>query len=132
MKNGQFKAWNKMSSARQFVERSIRSHFPANSFIIIDTHADTHTGELQWGVGADGAYTAPASNLLDNFCGSRFLKTMQAASNEARAFTAPTDPGWYNNSPTFRGGWRGLFVASCAPAIRVANGFNELKRLVVE
>lgn len=120
-----------MSPAREFVERSVRSHIPANFFAVVDTHADTHTGELQWATGPDGAHTAPASDLLHNFCGERFLKAMQAASDAARVVVAPENPSWYNDSPAFRGGWRGLFVASCAPAIRVESAFNELKSLVV-
>ncbi|KAF8124448.1 hypothetical protein EV363DRAFT_1103554, partial [Boletus edulis] len=39
---------------------------------------------------------------------------------------------WYDDSPFARGGWRGLFVASCSPAVRAEDGFRDLKTLVEE
>jgi hypothetical protein len=119
-----------MREGEDLLLRSIQSNVPANCFVVIDTHADTHTGELQWAGGTTAVQTASARELLACFCGERFLELMKAASNAARAFVPPVNPGWYNGSPCFRGGWRGLFVASCAPVVRVERGFEDLRNLV--
>lgn len=119
-----------METGKDFIARSIQSNVPANCFIVIDTHADTLNGGLQWAGDATSSQTAPASEVLEEFCGKRFLQEMLNASNAARSFVPPENPSWYEDSPFFRGGWRGLFVASCAPAVRVPNGFRDLKRLV--
>lgn len=119
-----------MAPAGKFVTRSIKSGVPANCFTVIDTHSDAHTGELQWGGGLKGVRTATAGDVLSKFCGKDFLQSMQAASKAAGACVHTESPGWYNDSPYFRGGWRGIFVASCAPAVRVKRGFDGLKHLV--
>ena len=122
---------NTVKKANDFIARSIESNVPANCFLVVDTHADAHTGGLQWGGGVTTAVkTSPASQVIIKFCGENFLQAMRKSANAARQFTVPDRPSWYSDSPAFRGGWRGLFVASCSPAVRVRVGFGDLKKLV--
>lgn len=130
--NGQRKAWKHTEAGARFIARSIQSGVPANCFIVVDTHADTLSGGLQWGGGTTSSKTAAASEVVGEFCGKKFLQEMQKASNAASNFAPPQTLGWYEGSPFLRGGWRGLFVASCAPAVRVRNGFLDLRRMVEE
>ena len=129
---GQTKGLEATAPGVSFIASSIQSSVPANCFIVIDTHADELSGGLQWAGGRTAPKTAPVSEILSEFCGKIFLAEMRASSVMARSCTPPKDPGWYEDSPFLRGGWRGLFVASCAPAVRAPQGFRDLKKLVDE
>lgn len=128
--NGQNAALKKMNLASKFIEHSMASKVPANTFIVVDTHADTLTGSLQWAGGVTAVRTAAMSELLVEFCGKAFLAKVKESATAAREFQPPENPGWYKDSPFFRGGWRGLLLATCGPAVRIHAGFDDLKRLV--
>jgi hypothetical protein len=119
-----------MDEACRFIDHSVASKVPANVFIVVDTHADTLTGSLQWAGGVTAVRTAPMSELLAEFCGKAFLDKAKGSAVVAREFQPPENPGWYKDSPFFRGGWRGLLLATCGPAVRIHAGFDDLKRLV--
>jgi hypothetical protein len=119
-----------MEEGRELITRSLASNFPANCFIVLDTHANTHNGQLQWAGGVTAPQTADASEVVTEFCGADFLRLTRDASNAAMSSVCPPEPGWYSDSPYIRGGWRGLFVASCGPAVRHPAGFRDLKRMV--
>lgn len=130
--NGQKKALKETAVGASFVARSIRSNVPANCFLVIDTHSDSHSGGLQWGGGMTAPKAGPPSDVLSQFCGAKFFKAMESASNAARNVGPPQKQGWYEDSPFLRGGWRGLFVVSCAPVVRVRGAFCDMKKLVDE
>lgn len=120
-----------MEEGRQLINLSLASNLPANSFIVVDTHANTHNGQLQWAGGVTAPQTADASEVVAEFCGAEFIRLTREASKAAMTAVCPPQPGqWYSDSPFLRGGWRGLFVASCGPAVRHLGAFKDLKRMV--
>ena len=128
--NGQNAALKRMDAACKFIDHSTASQVPANVFIVVDMHSDTLTGSLQWAGGVTAVRTAPMSELLAEFCGAAFLDKAKDSAAAARGFQPPENPGWYKDSPFFRGGWRGLLLATCGPAVRIQAGFDDLKSLV--
>ena len=127
----------------EHIQLSINSGVPANCFVVLDTHSDTHSGQLQYAGGASAPVFSHAHSLLQNFCGNAFLPAMQAAAKSAVAngrhprvekstpASMPHNP-WYNAAPSFRGGWRGLLMSSCGPAVTQEEGFANLMNLLHE
>ncbi|KAF8425811.1 hypothetical protein L210DRAFT_934937 [Boletus edulis BED1] len=103
--------------------------FPANTFVILDTHAETDTGNLQYGGKANPIFS-PASDVIREYCGEKLIKVMQDANISANKRGPAENPKWFHDSVYFRGGWRVLLFATCGPAIRTANGLVDVKRLV--
>ncbi|KAI9568141.1 hypothetical protein HD554DRAFT_2172539 [Boletus coccyginus] len=128
--NGQAAALKEMEPVCKFIDRSTQSTVPANTFFVVDTHSDTLTGGLQWAGGVTAPKMAPASELLSEFCGKPVLGAMMKAAEASRRFVPPENPGWYKDSPLYRGGWRGLLLATCGPAVRVPSGFKDLRGFV--
>lgn len=129
--NGQKKAQTAMRNGIAFIRRSILSDVPANTFVLVDTHSDTNTGGLQWSGGATGPKHVLASEVLQKFCGGDFLSAMKAAANKARGMKRPLQQtGWCDDSPSSRGGWRGLLLSTCSPAMRVPDSFRDIRGLV--
>ena len=128
--NGRAVGPKRMDEGCRLIERSIKSSLPANTIVVIDTHADTLTGGLQWAGGTASVRTAPVSDILREFCGTAFFERTKAAAETARKARAPDKQEWYTAAPFHRGGWRGLVLATCGPAMRQCDGFNDLKTLV--
>lgn len=128
--SGELAAQGKMEGAFKFIERSIALGFPANTFVILDTHAETDTGSLQYGGGKTNPTFAPASEVVSKYCGGTLLKAAKAANLCAETHGPTKNPKWFNDSAYFRGGWRGLLLATCGPAVRTANGLMDVKRMV--
>ena len=128
--NGDTVGRQRMDEGCRLIERSIKSSLPANTFVVIDTHADTLTGGLQWAGGSAGVRTAPVSDILLEFCGADFFERTKAAAETARKAREPDKQEWYTAAPFRRGGWRGLVLTTCGPAMRQRDGFNDLKMLV--
>ena len=128
--NGQQKAQSQADVGADFVALSTRSDVPANCFVVVDSHADTHTGGLQWAGGKTAPQMAATSEIVREFCGQRFITEMARSSHAARSVSPPEKSRWYDASPPLRGGWRGLFIASCGPVVRVRSAFEDLRELV--
>lgn len=129
--HGETAALAEMKKAAQFIKKSVRSDVPANVFILIDTHSDTMTGALQWGVNQGSPLQGTTSELLRKFCGDDFMCAMKEASDVAQALRFLAEEAeWYDASPYSRGGWRGLLLSACASVMRVPESFQDLKGLV--
>lgn len=63
--------------------------------------------------------TTLVSNVLTNFCRKAFLEATKKSTEAACAFLLPENPGWYKDSPFYCGGWRGLLLATCSPAVHI-------------
>ncbi|KAI9459612.1 hypothetical protein HD554DRAFT_2176882 [Boletus coccyginus] len=129
--NGQKKAQVATTDGIAFIQRSILSDVPANTFVLVDTHSDAVTGELQWSRGSTGPKNCLPSELIRKFCGDGFLQQMKVAADKARGLPPhPPQAGWYDDSAFSRGGWRGLLLSTCAPTMRVPESFQNIRGLV--
>lgn len=121
----------RMKACLNFIEGSLRSNVPANTFMLIDTHSTRLGGMLQYG-GDAGELIAPTQDALEKFCGRKTLDKMQQAAATARQFPVPGPGKWYNDSPQTRGGWRCLLLSTCSLAMQVPGSFDDIRRLVVK
>lgn len=87
---------------------------------------------LQWGNDRGYPLESHTGEVLNKFCGEELLDAMKETTNAARGQKRdnPQEMDWYDASPYSRGGWRGLFLSTCSPAMRAPESFNDLKRLV--
>ncbi|KAF8124456.1 hypothetical protein EV363DRAFT_1178020, partial [Boletus edulis] len=118
------------AGAVSFMQHSINSRLPANTFVVIDMHSGATTGALQWAAGS-----RPKSGLTSEavkVCvGEEYLDAMKKAADLAlQSSQGTSSKGWYDDSVYFRGGWRGLLLATCAPIMRVKDSFEDARRLV--
>ena len=88
-----------MDKGCRLIERSIKSSLPANTIVVIDTHADMLTRGLQWAGGTASVHTTPVSNILCKFCGTTFFECTKAAAETARKAGAPNKQEWYTAAP---------------------------------
>ncbi|KAG9312769.1 hypothetical protein JVU11DRAFT_7206 [Chiua virens] len=115
----------------EFIARSVRSNVPANTFIVIDTHSEERTGRLQWTDRARRPMNSPASEVVHKFVGQPLLEQAKGAAVQARLCIQPGSArSWYDGSPFSRGGWRVLFLATCAPVMRIGESFADVRGLV--
>lgn len=121
-----------MKRGIKFLQLSVRSAVPANTFLVIDAHSEPITGELQWGLNDIGASLNDlTSKLVEKFCGKKLLRAMSETSFAAKEIVDESErAGWYDASAFSRGGWRGLLLSTCSPVIRVPKSFQDLRDLV--
>ena len=129
-KSGQPAAQREMAEGRKFIQQSIACSVPTNTFVVIDTHTETETGNLQYGGGETRPEFAPASEVIRGYCGEALYKTMHTASVLAQQEKASETSHWFKDSIRCRGGWRVLLLATCGQAVRTENSLIDLKRLV--
>ena len=127
--NWQLRKHDFTDQATKFLNRSIASDVPANTFIVVDMHSDALTGELRWAAGSRSG-EKPTSGVVTKLLGSRVLESMQLAASIARNSTPPVPKKWYDVSVHSRGGWRGLLLAACGPVMRVDDSFEDVRGLV--
>jgi len=124
----------KLEGGCNLIARSIQQKVPANVFIVVDTHSEEFTGMLQHSGGKTGAGLATLKEILREYLGPAFIDAMQRSSNAARS--APGKPigdrTWYDHSASARGGWRGVFLMSCGPAVNAKYHFETLQGLIEE
>ena len=107
-----------------FLKKSIRDGIPANLIIIIDTHSDTFSGQLQATGGLTGVSTTLSlPDLVSMYVGESILQEMVAASLLARGYNDILEIStgltpWADITPKARGGWRVLVMVSCGSAVR--------------
>jgi len=125
---------NKVDVGCALITRSIASKVPANVFIVVDTHSEEFSGMLQHTGGkTEGSY-AGVDEILAEYLGEAFREAMQSSSDAARN-SAPQEVGssaWYDRTAYTRGGWRGVFLLSCGPAVNVTHHFERLLKMVEE
>jgi len=119
-----------MAKAVEFIQRSVQSRAPANTFIVLDTHSDAETGFLQCSGGQRNPKYVMASEVVENFGGVDLPAAMRTAAEQALGAEPPKEVDWYSDSAFSRGGWRGLLLATCSPAMQVDASFKDLRGLV--
>lgn len=125
----------KLAPGVQFLRDNTAAGNPPNTFIIVDTHSDEYTGMLQHTGGSAGGTNTTIREILMAYLGEECLKALKRASGAARSDnterkTVNGRAPWCDLSARCRGGWRGVFMVSCGPAIRVTHHFEEVKALV--
>lgn len=111
-------------SHTDFIKKSISKCRPANLIIVLDTHSDTFSGQLQAAGGLTGvSSTLTLPDLLRSYVGIDVLQEMAKASAFARSYNRihEISPGvvpWADITPKGRGGWRVLVMVSCGSAVR--------------
>ncbi|KAG1847025.1 hypothetical protein DFJ58DRAFT_843341 [Suillus subalutaceus] len=125
----------KLANGLEFMRGNISRGFPPNTFIIVDTHSDEFTGMLQHTGGHTGGTNTTITEIVEAYLGTDFLKCMGEASDAARSddstlTTAKSTKPWCDLTAKARGGWRGLLLVSCGPAIRVSHHFESVLQLV--
>ncbi|KAG1803287.1 uncharacterized protein BJ212DRAFT_1304614 [Suillus subaureus] len=103
----------KLAPGIQFITHNIKAGLSPNTFLVMDIHYNEYTG---------GTNTT-ITKILTMYLGHDFLKSIALSSNAARSDKTVNrmvngNAPWYNLTPHARRGWRGLFMASCGPAIR--------------
>ena len=108
-----------------FIRKSMHQGRPANLIIVLDTHSDTFTGQLQTTGGLTGVSTTlTLPDLVRGYVGDAILQEMIKVSGLARAynFVPEISPGlrpWADITPKARGGWRVMVMVSCGSSVRV-------------
>lgn len=126
------KNWDTHSS---FIKKSIDEGRPANLIMVLDTHSDTFSGQLQATGGLTGASTSltlPA--LINMYVGDRILGDMCEASKIARSYNFIHEISlgfspWADITPRVRGGWRVMVMVSCGSAVRQPNHWDYITQL---
>ena len=107
-----------------FLKKSTNDGRPANLIIVLDTHSDTFSGQLQAAGGLTGkvaSLTLP--DLVRTYVGDKVLQGMGKASEQARSYSVdhhirPGVAPWADITPKVRGGWRVMAMVSCGSAVR--------------
>ncbi|KAG2062972.1 hypothetical protein BDR04DRAFT_1164401 [Suillus decipiens] len=130
----QLRECKKLVPGVEFVRRNITCGFPPNIFLVVDTHSDEFTGMLQHTGGQTSGTSTTITEILVAYLGEKFVQVMNKSSKIARSdeTVKKTINGkqWSDLTPCARGGWRGLAMVSCGPAIRVSHHFEAVKALV--
>jgi hypothetical protein len=107
-----------------FIMTSMREGRPANLVIVLDTHSDTFSGQLQATGGLTGVSTTlTLPDLIKTYVGDAVLQGMGEASRASRSYNLVHEisPGvvpWADITPKVRGGWRVMVMVSCGSAVR--------------
>jgi len=119
-----------------FVHESLHHGNPPNLLAMVNTHADGFRSILQPSGGCPGESTN-AGELIRTVIGMELLELMCGASQLARIPVLPLSlplggSAWCDISLSTQGGWRGLILASCGPAILSKHHFPQVVKLVKE
>jgi hypothetical protein len=107
-----------------FIKKSMSDGRPANVIIVLDTHSDTFSGQLQATGGLTGVSTTlTLPDLVRTYVGDTVLQEMTRASAKARSYNIvhEVSPGvvpWADITPKVRGGWRVMVMVSCGSSVR--------------
>ena len=108
-----------------FIRRSTNEGRPSNLIIVLDTHSDTFTGQLQVAGGLTGVSTTlTLPDLVKGYVGVETLEEMASASEAAQSSSlvlevSPEVTPWGNITPKVRGGWTVLIMVSCGSAVKI-------------
>lgn len=119
-----------------FIKKSIYEGRPANLIIVLDTHSDTFSGQLQTTGGLTGVRTTlTLPNLVRGYIGEGTLQAMRQASAIARSYhsileiSAGVRP-WADITPKARGGWRVMVMFSCGSSVRIPMHWESITKLI--
>lgn len=127
---GEKRAEKGMKKCLDFIKRSVRSDVPANVFFVIDTHSQDGTGLILTEDENRGARHSLPSECVRDYAGMQFLQAMHSAAELARNAPRNERDLWYDASAFSRGGFRGLFLVTCSPTMKVKRSFEDLRGLV--
>lgn len=126
MKGAEGRVSNKHTDTHlDFIKKSLDQGRPTNLIIVLDTHSDTFTGQLQVAGGLTGInISSTLPELVRNYVGNDTLQEMVNVSQVSRSydFIPEISPGvapWANITPKVRGGWRVLVMVSCGSSVRI-------------
>jgi hypothetical protein len=121
-----------------FIKKSISEGRPANLIVVVDTHSDTFSGQLQTTGGLTGVSTTLSlPDLVRGYVGDSTLQEMMQASALARSYNSGLEisPGvapWADITPKARGGWRVMVLVSCGSAVRTAMHWEYITQLLTK
>ena len=119
-----------------FIKKSIRESRPPNLVIVLDTHSDTFSGQLQATGGLTGVSTTMTlPDLIKTYVGEGILQEMVEAWKLARSYNIihEVSPGlapWADITPKVRGGWRVMIMVSCGSAVKQPNHWEYITQLL--
>ncbi|KAG1868953.1 hypothetical protein DFJ58DRAFT_723360 [Suillus subalutaceus] len=127
----------KLAPGLQFLWDNTATGFPPNTFIVINTHSDEWTGMLQHTGGSAGGTSTSIGEIPMVYLGEECLDALMrlliaARSHKTEHKMVNGRAPWCNLSAHGRGGWRGVFMVSCGPAIGVVHHFDQVMALVRE
>ncbi|KAG1820766.1 hypothetical protein EV424DRAFT_1347028 [Suillus variegatus] len=125
----------KLAPGIDFISHNIEAGSPPNVFLIMDIHSDKFSDMLQHTRGHMSGTSTSLTKILTVYLGEEFLRVMQQSSRIARSDkkvmkTINGNKPWCNLTACAQGGWRGVIMVSCGPAIRVSHHFKAVKVLV--
>jgi hypothetical protein len=134
-KGGENVAGRNSQGHSDFIKKSIAEGRPANLIMVLDTHSDTFSGQLQTTGGLTGVGTSlTLPDLVRGYVGDRTLQEMMSASRVARSYPVlEISPGvepWADITPRARGGWRVMVMMSCGSAVRIPMHWEYLTQLL--
>ena len=118
-----------------FIRKSTNEGRPSNLIIILDTHSNTFTGQLQVAGGLTGeSTTLTLPHLVKSYVVVETLQEMASASQAARSssLVLEVSPGvtpWGNITPKVRGGWRVLIMVSCGSSVKIPMHWEYITQL---
>lgn len=107
-----------------FIRKSMSDGRPANIIIVLDTHSDSFSGQLQITGGLTGvSSTLTLQDLVKTYVGNAMLQEMGKLSAQALSYNTIHEicPGvvpWADITPKVRGGWRIMVMVSCGSSVR--------------
>jgi hypothetical protein len=120
MKGNSSKTQNKLAKpVANFLEQSVANEIPANTFIVIDTHSDTYTGNLQHSGGQTHGGSAPLGDVLESFLGKDCMDSMARAKRKRAELLTRSTESHANLNVVNPGGKTFVFLLTCGPAVRV-------------
>ena len=98
---------------------------PSNLIIVLDTHSDTFTGQLQVAGGLTGeSTTLTFPDLVKGYVGVETLQEMASTSQAVQSSSLVLEVSlgvtpWGNITPKVCGGWRVLIMVSCCLSVEI-------------
>lgn len=102
----------------KFLEKFLEDGRPPNLIIVIDTHSDTWSGQLQTARGRTVDLHRKLPDLVQEYVGQPVLDVMKTSSRQARSYDVLHEISggvapWADITPKSRGGWRVLIMPVC-------------------
>jgi hypothetical protein len=134
-KGGEGAVSKNQDSHSDFIKKSMSEGRPPNLVIVLDTHSDTFSGQLQTTGGLTGVSTTLTLNdLVRGYVGESTLQEMMRVSEIARSYNliheiSPGITPWADISPKVRGGWRVMVMVSCGSSVRIPMHWEYISQL---
>lgn len=128
---------NKRSHLR-FINSFIQEERPPNLIILVDTHSNAWSGQLQTAeTSSGGESNSTLPSIVDDYVGDQVIARMKVSSELARSYnvqyeTASGKKPWADITPKTRGGWRVLIMPVCGSSVRQPVHLNYLVQMIRE